>query len=89
VRSAALSPGMLSSVRRAIDAVDPNLAMARVSTLQEGLDRASAGMAFTMVLLTIAAGVALLLGLIGIWRCGWSDRVAPSGGLRPSRTIAC
>jgi putative ABC transport system permease protein len=67
VRSTALPAGLLSAVRRAIDAVDPNLAMAQVSTLQERLDRASAGMAFTMVLLTLAAAVALLLGVIGIY----------------------
>jgi hypothetical protein len=42
--------------------VDANLAVAGVGTLQEILDRASAQMAFTMVLLAIAAGVALMLG---------------------------
>ena len=36
-------------------------------TLQDTLDRASAQMAFTMVLLVIAAGVALMLGVIGIY----------------------
>ena len=67
VRSDAVTAGLLPAVRRAIDAVDPNLAMARVTTLQETLDRASSGMAFTMVLLTIAAAVALLLGVTGIY----------------------
>jgi putative ABC transport system permease protein len=38
-----------------------------VRTLQDILDGASAQMAFTMVLLAIAAGVALLLGVIGIY----------------------
>jgi putative ABC transport system permease protein len=38
-----------------------------VRILQDILDRASAQMAFTMVLLAIAAGVALLLGVIGIY----------------------
>ena len=45
----------------------PDLAISQVSTLEDILDRASAQMAFTMVLLTIAAAVALLLGLIGIY----------------------
>ena len=36
-------------------------------TLQDILDAASAQMAFTMVLLAIAASVALLLGVIGIY----------------------
>jgi hypothetical protein len=53
---------LLSSVRSAIDTIDPGLALAQVSTLEERLDRASAQMAFTMALLAIAAGVALLLG---------------------------
>ena len=38
-----------------------------MSTLQEMVDRASAQMTFTMVLLAIAAGVALILGVIGIY----------------------
>jgi predicted permease len=67
VRSATPSGGVLASVRRAIDAVDPNLAIADVRTLQDTLDRASAQMAFTMVLLAIAATVALVLGVIGIY----------------------
>lgn len=36
-------------------------------TLQEILDRAAAQMAFTMILLAIAAAVALLLGVVGIY----------------------
>jgi len=61
-------PGSVAqAVRRAVDAVDKNLAIAQVRTLQEVLDRAAAQTAFTMVLLAIAAGVALLLGVIGIY----------------------
>ena len=67
VRSATPPLGLLPSVRRAIDAIDRNLALADVRTLQDTLDRASAQMAFTMVLLAIAAGVALMLGVIGIY----------------------
>jgi ABC-type antimicrobial peptide transport system permease subunit len=67
VRFTAISQGQLSSIRRAIDGVDANLAMAQVSTLEERLDRAAAQMGFTMALITIAAGIALLLGLIGIY----------------------
>ena len=67
VRSATPPLDLLPSVRRAIDAVDANLALAQVRTLQDTLDRASAQMAFTMVLLAIAAGVALMLGVIGIY----------------------
>jgi predicted permease len=67
VRARTSTSGLSTAVRRAIDRVDPSLAMARVTTLQERLDAASAPMAFTMALLTIAAAVALLLGLIGIY----------------------
>ncbi len=67
VRSALPPTGLLPSVRHAIDSVDPNLALAQVGTLQDTLDQASAQMAFTMVLLAIAATVALMLGVIGIY----------------------
>jgi len=67
VRFATSSADALSSVRHAIDAVDSNLAIAQVRTLQDILDRAAGQMAFTMALLAIAAGVALLLGVIGIY----------------------
>ncbi len=67
VRTSVPPSSVAPAVRRAVDAVDKNLALAQVRTLQEVLDRASAQMAFTMVLLAIAAGVALLLGVIGIY----------------------
>jgi putative ABC transport system permease protein len=67
VRSAAAPAALTPAVRRAVDAVDPNLALAQVRTLQDMLDAASAQMAFTMVLLAIAATVALVLGVIGVF----------------------
>ena len=67
VRSSAPPAALLPSVRGAIDAVDANLAIAQVLTLQNLVDGASAQMAFTMVLLAIAAGVTLILGLVGIY----------------------
>ena len=67
VRSAASRAALLPSIRRAVDGVDRNLAIAQVRTLQDRLDRASAQMAFTMVLLAVAAGVTLMLGTIGIY----------------------
>jgi putative ABC transport system permease protein len=54
-------------VRHVADTVDRSLALAQVETLQQIVDRSSAQMAFTMVLLSIAAAVALSLGLIGIY----------------------
>jgi putative ABC transport system permease protein len=47
--------------------VDDQLAMAQVMTLQDKVDRASAQLTFTMVLLAIAALGALMLGIIGIY----------------------
>jgi putative ABC transport system permease protein len=67
VRSTTPPLGLVSSVRRAIDMVDADLALSQVGTLQDTLDRGSAQMAFTMVLLTIAASAALILGVIGIY----------------------
>src|SRR5213083_3428282 len=62
------APGALTElIRRAIGEVDANLALAQVRTLPDTLDRAAAQMAFTMVLLAIAAGVSLMLGVIGIY----------------------
>jgi predicted permease len=63
-----VDPASLSaSIRRAVDGTDPKLAIAQVRTLQALIDRASAQMAFTMVLIAIAACVALMLGVVGIY----------------------
>jgi putative ABC transport system permease protein len=67
VRAAGSPSGLLPAARGAIDTIDARLALAQVRTLQDTLDRASAQMAFTMVLLAIAAVVALLLGVVGIY----------------------
>jgi putative ABC transport system permease protein len=67
VRSATPPERLLPSVRQAVSAIDPNLALAQAGTLQGAVDRASAQMGFTMVLLAIAAAVGLMLGLIGIY----------------------
>jgi hypothetical protein len=66
-RTAVPPIGLTAAVRGAVGEIDPNLALAQVRTLQDILDLASAQMAFTRVLLVIAAGVALMLGLIGIY----------------------
>lgn len=67
VRSATRPSTLVATVRAEIDDVDPTLAMAQVRTLQDIVDRASDQTAFTMVLLSIAAAAALLLGAIGIY----------------------
>jgi len=67
VRSSTPPLGLTAAVRRAIDRVDASVAMARIETLQEAVDRATGPAAFTTVLLGIAASVALVLGLVGIY----------------------
>jgi putative ABC transport system permease protein len=67
VRAKSLPSGMLPSIRRALDGVDPELAIADARTLASVLDRASSQMAFTMALVAIAGGITLLLGLVGIY----------------------
>jgi putative ABC transport system permease protein len=67
VRSSTPPLGLAPAVRRIIDEIDATVAMARVETLQGAVDRAAEQAAFTTVLLAIAAGVALLLGLVGIY----------------------
>jgi putative ABC transport system permease protein len=67
VRATTVSPDLVASIRRVVDTVDDSVALAQVSTLEERLERASAELGFNMILLTIAAAVSLLLGLIGIY----------------------
>jgi predicted permease len=67
VRSTTNPEDLTGAARAALEDVDANLAMAQVGTLQQIVDRAGDQMLFTMVLLGIAAGVALLLGAIGIY----------------------
>ena len=67
VRAGSSPAALLPAVRRAVDGVDAGLAIARAELLEQALDRASAQMAFTMALLAIAAGVALVLGVIGVY----------------------
>jgi predicted permease len=57
----------LNEVRQAIWSVNPNLPIANVRSVQEIYDRSMARTAFTLAMLSIAAGMALLLGIVGIY----------------------
>jgi len=57
----------LADVRRAVWSVNPNLPVFLISTMKELYDRTLAGTSFTLVMLAIAGGMALFLGLIGIY----------------------
>jgi predicted permease len=61
------SSEFLKQVEQAIWAVNPNLPLANVRTVREIYDRSLARTSFTLVLLSVAAGMALLLGVIGVY----------------------
>ncbi|MBV8817941.1 MAG: ABC transporter permease, partial [Acidobacteriaceae bacterium] len=61
------SASFLNEVRQAVWAAMPDAPIAEVHTLQEFYERSMARTQFTLVMLTIAAGMALLLGVIGIY----------------------
>jgi putative ABC transport system permease protein len=58
---------ILPEVREAVWAVNSNLPLAQIRTLDEILERSMARTSFTLIMLAIAAVVALLLGTIGIY----------------------
>ncbi len=60
-------PSFLGEVRRAVWSVNPNLAVADVHTLEELLERSMARTSFTLILLGVAAMMAVLLGLVGVY----------------------
>ena len=61
------SSGFLSEVRQAIWSVNPDVPIADVRTVAEIYSRSMARTSFTLIMLGIAAGMALLLGLVGIY----------------------
>jgi predicted permease len=61
------SAKLLNDVRQAVWSVNRNLPLAKVRTMQEIYDQAVARPSFALVMLTIAAGMALLLGVVGIY----------------------
>jgi putative ABC transport system permease protein len=58
---------LLKDVRDVIGAVNADVALARVRTLGDLYDRSLASTSFTLVMLAIAAAIALLLGVVGIY----------------------
>ena len=61
------SNGFVNEVSRAVWAVNPNLPLAGVRTLQEVVGASMARTSFTLVMLAIAGAMALLLGVAGIY----------------------
>jgi predicted permease len=61
------SQSFISEVRRAVWSVNPTLPVANVDTVAEYVSRSLARTSFTLVMLSVAAGMALLLGVVGIY----------------------
>jgi predicted permease len=61
------TPGFRTALEEAIWDVDPNLPILRVHTLSALMANSMAALSFTLVLLGIAGGVALFLGLVGVY----------------------
>jgi predicted permease len=61
------APGFLRELQQAVWSVNPNLPLATVQTLDEIQADSMAQTSFAMVMLAIAASVALLLGVVGIY----------------------
>ncbi len=54
-------------MRQAVWAINPDLPLASVMTMQQVVERSVTQFSFTMLTLGIAAGVALLLGAVGLY----------------------
>ena len=68
VRSTRLgSAGLMTDLQRAVWSVNPNLPVANVQTLADIRASSMAQTSFALTMLAIAASVALLLGLVGIY----------------------
>jgi predicted permease len=68
VRAVAGDPGALAgAVRSVVTELDRNLPLANLELMTVKMSRAKARLAFSMVLLSIAAGAALVLGCVGLY----------------------
>jgi putative ABC transport system permease protein len=63
----AATESFLTEARQAIWSVDANLPVFLVRTLKDLYDQSMARTSFTLVMLAIAAGMALLLGVVGVY----------------------
>jgi len=61
------SSAFMSEVQKAVWSVDPDLPLSEVTTLGELYRKSMARTSFTLVMLCVAGGMALLLGIVGIY----------------------
>jgi predicted permease len=76
------SEAFLKEVREAVWSVNPNLPLSEVHTLGYFYTRSMARTSFTLIMLAVAGGMALLLGIVGIYgviACSVSQRVREIG----------
>ncbi|MGH9971008.1 MAG: ABC transporter permease [Pyrinomonadaceae bacterium] len=67
VRTSSNPETLAAAVRSAVQAIDPNIPLSKVSTMPQLISRSVAPRRFSMLLLAIFAGVALLLATVGIY----------------------
>jgi predicted permease len=67
VRTSAAPSSLAPPVRDLVWAIDPNVPITGIETMKSVLRDATSRAAFTMLMLGIAAGVALLLGAVGLY----------------------
>ena len=65
--SRAGSESLLNEIKQAVWAVNGSLPLGSVRTMQEAYDKSMARTSFTLVMLSIAASAALILGLVGVY----------------------
>jgi predicted permease len=61
------SQSLMKEIRRAVWSVHPDLPLAEVHTLQYFYAKSLAQFSFTLVMLALAGGMALLLGIVGLY----------------------
>src|SRR6185503_1079239 len=67
VRTATAPASLAMALRQAVDRVDSSVPLMRVRTMEEIVDSSFARLSFTMTLMVVAAVLALVLGLIGLY----------------------
>ncbi len=61
------SPAFTKEIQQAVSSLHPNIPLANVQTLEQIMTESMAQTSFALVMLGIAAGVSLLLGVVGIY----------------------
>ncbi|MEX2272557.1 MAG: ADOP family duplicated permease [Vicinamibacterales bacterium] len=67
VRARVDPQSLAAAVRREINAIDSELPMANVMTMEQAVARSMSRVTFVMTLIALAAGMALILSLIGVY----------------------